>query len=163
MQILKKTGRIDKSNVYADTAPSVKTYDLDKLVRERKAISKIGVGGFKYNCSYCNTEWDNANDYYECEAKCFIKRYIPNFTRTIYPELSSVVDDVIKWNYNEVLLFSKSDPMRFCGFRLLIESEMISYNYGEEKLLELKLNRNPKEWEELVENCILKIDLENSK
>jgi hypothetical protein len=162
MQILKKTER-SKNNYLADTAPSVKTYDLDKLVQERKAISKIGIGGFTYNCTYCNSEFDNSNDYYVCDTKCFMKRYLPNFIRELYPELTKVEESKVVWNYETLLLLNKSEPMKFCLMISKLESEMIAYQYGDLKVQELKENRNNEEWSELVQNVINKINLESSK
>lgn len=163
MQILNKTSRLSNTNVYADTAPSVKTYDLDKLVQERKSIRKIGVGGFTYNCFYCNSEFDNSHDMYICDTKCFMKKYPPNFIREVYPELTTIIDNKVSWNYEILLLLHKSEPMKFCSMTSFLESEIIAYGYGDVKVQELKLNRNNEEWDELVNNTLTKINLENSK
>lgn len=163
MQILKKTGRLDKSNVYADTVPSVKTYDLDKLVQERKVIKNIGKGGFVYDCFYCGKEYDNSHDYYVCSTNCFIKKYIPNFIREVYPELTVIKDNKITWNEEVLLLLNKTDPMKFNGMVSLLESEMIAHFHGDEKVKELKLNKDNSQWDELVENAIKEINLVDSK
>lgn len=163
MKILNKTGRLHKSNVYADTVPSVKTYDLDKLVQERKAIRNIGNSGFTYTCFYCNSQYEASHDYYICQTKCFMKKYPPNFVREVYPELTTIIDDKVSWNYETLLLLHKSEPMKFCTMTSFLEGEIISYGYGDVKVTELKLNRNNDEWDELVNNTLEKINLVNSK
>lgn len=163
MQILNKTGRLDKSNVYADTNTSVKTYDLDKMVKQREAQSKIGVGGFTYNCFYCNSEHNNPHDYYTCETKCFMSKYPPNFLRVSHPELTTIIDDKVSWNYETLLLLHISNPMDFCTMTSFLESEIIAYEYGDLKVTELKLNRDNDTWDELVNNTLAKINLEISK
>jgi hypothetical protein len=92
-----------------------------------------------------------------------MKKYPPNFIREINPELTTIINDKVSWNYETLLLLHKSDPMKFSNMTYFLESEIISFGYGDVKVSELKLNRNNTEWDELVENVLTKLNLENSK
>ena len=157
MQILKKA---KKNNYLADTAPHTKTYDLDKLVQERKHIKNIGNAGFTYECFFCNTLHDTISHYNECVVECFIRKYPCNFIRETHPQLTTIINDIIVWNYDALLEIQRFEPIKFSSIISNVESEIISYGYGDEKVLHLKTNRDNKMWDELVNNVLDKINLE---
>ncbi len=161
---VKKESGFSKQNYLADTRPRLKTYDLDKMARDRKAIKDTYNTKFDwvlYDFEMNELEvCENLDDYKLKEFNYFSKTYPASFIRYIFPELVKIEDNKIVWDKDVYYLTKWGDHDKYFRLMKVLENEIVGWYLQNNELWEqVKLDKD--KFNECLILGLRKLNLEN--